>query len=109
MNKLLTGLATVPLMSSVAFAGQLLTDRQMDAVTAGTFTAFSTSNAQSYGAVTTAKTTNVAEVAPLTTASGAPVTVSVNGMVLNINKPVSAGSWLSVSAGSSLSTAANLP
>jgi hypothetical protein len=42
MNKLLIGLASVPLMSSVAFAGQPLSDKQMDAVTAG-FSAFSTS------------------------------------------------------------------
>ena len=35
MNKLLIGLATVPLMSSVAFAAQPLNDKQMDAVTAG--------------------------------------------------------------------------
>ena len=35
MRKLLIGLATVPLMSSVAFASHPLTDRQMDAVTAG--------------------------------------------------------------------------
>lgn len=42
MNKFLIGLATVPLMSSVAFATQPLNDKQMDAVTAG-FSAFSTS------------------------------------------------------------------
>ena len=39
MNKLLIGLATVPLMSSVAFAGQPLSEKQMDEVTAG-FNAF---------------------------------------------------------------------
>jgi hypothetical protein len=50
MNKLVTGLATVPLMSSVAFANQLLSDRQMDAVTAG-FAAVATSEAESYGGV----------------------------------------------------------
>ena len=64
MNKLLVGLATVPLMSSVAFAAQPLTDNQMDKVTAG-FTAFSTSLAESYGGVTASATANLAEVAVL--------------------------------------------
>ena len=50
MNKLLIGLATVPLMYSAAFAGQPLSDKQMDAVTAG-FAAFSTSLAESFGGV----------------------------------------------------------
>ena len=100
MNKLLIGLATVPLMSSVAFAGQPLNDKQMDAVTAG-FTAFSTSLAELFGGVTAAATANLAEVSALRNTSGAPVTVTVGEVTLNIIK--------SVSAAQSASTAANLP
>jgi len=100
MNKLLIGLATVPLMSSVAFAAQPLTDRQMDAVTAG-FTAFSTSLAESFGGVTATATANLAEVAVLRDSSGAPVTTTFSEVTLNTIK--------SVSAAQSESTAANLP
>lgn len=100
MNKLLIGLATVPLMSSVAFAAQPLNDKQMDAVTAG-FSAFSTSLAESYGGVTAAATTNLAEVAALRDTSGALVTVRVGEVTLNQIK--------SVSAAQSASTASNLP
>ena len=100
MNKLLMGLATVPLMSSVAFAGQPLSERQMDAVTAG-FSAFSTSLAESFGGVTAAATANLAEVSALRNASGAPVTVTFSEVTLNQIK--------SVSAAQSTSTASNLP
>lgn len=100
MNKLLTGLATVPLMSSVAFAGHSLSDRQMDAVTAG-FNATASSEAESFGGVTTAATANLAEVAALRNASGALVTVTSGEVTLNIIK--------AVSASQSVSTAANLP
>jgi len=108
MNKLFMGLATVPLMYSAAFAGQLLSEKQMDAVTAG-FAAFSTSLAESYGGVTAAATANLAEVAALrtnpttTNPAGVPVTVTIPGseVTLNIIK--------SVSAAQSLSTASNLP
>jgi hypothetical protein len=107
MNKLLTGLATVPLMTSVAFAGHLLTDRQMDTVTAGQidvgpFTAVSTSEAESYGGQTAANTTNLAEVAVLRLAPGGPpVTVTYDSTTLFLIK--------SVSAASSISTAQNIP
>jgi hypothetical protein len=100
MNKLLIGLATVPLMTSAAFAGQALSEKQMDVVTAG-FSAFSTSLAESFGGVTAAATTNLAEVSALRTASGAPVTVVVGEVTLNQIK--------SVSAAASTSTASNLP
>lgn len=100
MNKLLTGLAIVPLMSSVAFAGQALTDRQMDAVTAG-FSALASSEAESFGGVTSTATANLAEVAALRTNAGALVTVTVGEVTLNLVK--------SVSASQSASTAANLP
>jgi hypothetical protein len=100
MNKLLIGLATVPLMSSVAFAGQPLSDKQMDAVTAG-FNAFSTSLAESFGGVTSAATANLAEVSALRNNSGALVTVTFSEVTLNQIK--------SVSAAQSQSTASNLP
>jgi hypothetical protein len=100
MNKLLIGLATVPLMSSVAFAAQPLTDRQMDAVTAG-FTAFSTSLAESFGGVTATATANLAEVAVLRDSSGVPVATTFSEVTLDTIK--------SVSAAQSESTAANLP
>jgi pectate lyase len=100
MNKLLIGLATVPLMSGVAFAAQSLTDRQMDAVTAG-FASTASSEAESFGGVTTATTANLAEVAALRTNAGALVTVTVGEVTLNIIK--------AVSASQSTSTAANLP
>ena len=100
MNKLLIGLATVPLMSSVAFAGQPLSDKQMDTVTAG-FMAFSTSLAESFGGVTAAATANLAEVSALRNSSGALVTVTFSEVTLNQIK--------SVSAAASTSTASNLP
>ncbi len=99
MNKLLIGLAAVPLMSSVAFAAQPLSDRQMDAVTAG-FSALSTSEAEAYGGVTFSSTANLAEVAALRNNSGALVTVTFNEVTLNIIK--------SVSAAQSSSSASNL-
>jgi hypothetical protein len=100
MNKLLIGLATVPLMSSVAFATQSLTDRQMDVITAG-FAATASSEAESYGGITSAATANLAEVSALTTNSGALVTVTSGEVTLNIIK--------AVSASQSASTAANIP
>jgi hypothetical protein len=100
MNKLLIGLATVPLMSSVAFAGQPLSEKQMDVVTAG-FTAFSTSLAESFGGVTATATANLAEVSALRDASNALVTVTVGEVTLNQIK--------SVSAAQSASAASNLP
>lgn len=99
MNKLLTGLATVPLMSGVAFAGQPLSDRQMDVVTAG-FSATSSSEAESFGGVTFSSTSNLAEVAALRNNSGQLVTITVNEVTLNLIK--------SVSAAASASTASNL-
>jgi hypothetical protein len=100
MNKILTGLATVPLLSGVAFAGQPLSDRQMDAVTAG-FSALATSEAESFGGVTAAATANLAEVSALRNNAGALVTVTFNEVTLNLIK--------SVSASQSASSAQNLP
>lgn len=100
MNKVLVGLATVPLMSSVAFAAQTLSDRQMDAVTAG-FASTASSEAESFGGVTSVATANLAEVAALRDNSGALVTVTSGEVTLNIIK--------AVSASQSTSTASNLP
>jgi hypothetical protein len=102
MNKFLLGLADVPLMSSVAFAAQTLSDRQMDTVTAGFF-AFATSEAEAVGGITSTATANLAEVAALRTGSGTGtlVTVLAGETTLNIIK--------AVSASQSASTAANIP
>jgi hypothetical protein len=53
MKKLLFGLAALPFVAGVASAGQLLTNAQMDAVTAG-FSATSLGAATSLGPMTTA-------------------------------------------------------
>lgn len=53
MKKLLFGLAALPFVAGVASAGQLLTNAQMDAVTAG-FSATSLADAASLGQVTSA-------------------------------------------------------
>jgi hypothetical protein len=100
MNKLLIGLATLPLMSGVALAAQPLSDRQMDTVTAG-FSALSTSEAESFGGVVSAFQSDLAEVAALRDNSGALVTVTSGEITLNIIK--------SVAASQSASTASNLP
>lgn len=81
-----------------ALADQALSEKQMDMVTAGGFSAFSTSLAESYGSVTTATTTNYAEVSVLRSASGTPDSVVVNGGPLNQIE------WVP-----SISTAVNLP
>jgi hypothetical protein len=116
MNKLFMGLATVPLMYNAAFAGQLLNNKQMDAVTAG-FAAFSTSLAESFGGVIASATSNLAETSALRTnptaanPTGTPVTtpttVLVNGAPVTLE--VSLNEIKSVSAAQSVSTAANLP
>lgn len=100
MNKLLISLAAVPLMSGVAFAGQPLSDRQMDTVTAG-FSALSTSEAEAFGGIAAASQSDLAEVAALRNNSGVPVVVTFNEVTLNIIK--------SVSASQSVSAASNLP
>jgi hypothetical protein len=53
MKKFLVGLAALPFVAGVASAGQLLTNAQMDAVTAG-FSATSLADAASLGPVTSA-------------------------------------------------------
>jgi hypothetical protein len=111
VNKLLIGPATVPLIFSVAFAGQPLSEKEMDAVTAG-FSAFSTSLAESFGGVTAAATANLAEVSPaMRTITELPPGSPVPPPVLDIVVfgEVTLTRIKSVSAAQSTSTAANLP
>ena len=62
MKKYLYGVAALPLLSAVAFAGQPLSDNQMDVVTAG-FGSIATAAAASQGAVILATTSTLAETA----------------------------------------------
>lgn len=67
MKKALMGLAALPFLAGVAFAGQPLTDQQLDRVTAG-FTALSIGDAQGVvgeSGVLLTTTATLAEVAPL--------------------------------------------
>lgn len=93
MRKYLIGVATLPLLSAVAFAGQPLSDRQMDAVTAG-FGAIATAGAMSQGGVIQAGTQTLAEVAVYGT-------LVFQERSINIIK--------AVSASASQSSAASLP
>lgn len=93
MNKYLAGVAALPFLTSVAFAGQPLSDHQMDTVTAG-FGAIATAAAGAEGGVIAAQTATLAEVAVFGT-------VVFNERSINIIK--------SVSAASSQSTAVSLP
>lgn len=71
MKKALMGLAALPFLADVAFAGQPLTDQQLDRVTAG-FTALSVGDAQGVvgeSGILLTTTATLAEVAPLATAT----------------------------------------
>ena len=71
MKKVLVGLAALPFLAGVATAGQPLTDRQLDQVTAG-FTAISVGDAQGIvgeSGILLTTTATLAEVAPLATAT----------------------------------------
>jgi hypothetical protein len=61
MKKLLFGLAALPFVAGVASAGQLLTNAQMDAVTAG-FSATSLADAASLGPITSAASATLSSV-----------------------------------------------
>jgi hypothetical protein len=89
MNKLVLGLAAVPLLASVASAGQPLTDKQMDTVTAG-FSAFSTADAQALGKIVATLSATVSTVDVVTTSTGAPVTATFGETTLTLIKSVSA-------------------
>jgi len=89
MNKFVLGLAAVPLLASAASAGQPLTDKQMDTVTAG-FSAFSTADAQALGKIVATLTATVAAVDVVTTSTGVPVTATFGETTLTLIKSVSA-------------------
>ena len=76
MKKVLMGLAALPFLAGVAVAGQPLTDRQMDRVTAG-FTATSIADAEGVvgeSGVLLTTTATLAEVAPFATATAGELT-----------------------------------
>lgn len=89
MNKLLLGLAAVPLLAGTAMAAQPLTDKQMDAVTAG-FDALSTAEAQALGKIVTTESATVALVAVVTTSTGVPIQATFGQTTLTLIKSVSA-------------------
>lgn len=79
MKKLLIALAALPLMAGVASAGQPLSDRQMDRVTAG-FTALSIADAEglvgSLGSVLTT-TASLSLVVPYATATRGEISSTI--------------------------------
>jgi hypothetical protein len=104
MKKFLLGLAALPLLASTAWAGQPLSDRQMDEVTAG-FSAFATADAQALGKIVATLTATVASVDVVTTSTGAPVTVTFGETTLTLIKSLS-GSQSASSASNTLPTVA---
>jgi hypothetical protein len=79
MKKVLMGLAALPFLAGAAAAGEPLTDRQMDRVTAG-FTATSIADAQGVvgeSGVLIATTATLAEVAPFATARAGELTTTL--------------------------------
>jgi hypothetical protein len=102
MNKFVLGLAAVPLLAGAASAAQPLSDRQMDAVTAG-FSAFSTADAQALGKIVATLSATVASVDVVTTSDGAPVTATFGETTLTLIKSVS-GAQSASSASNTLPT-----
>jgi hypothetical protein len=102
MNKFLLGVAGASLLSGAAWAGQPLSDRQMDAVTAG-FSAFSTADAQALGKIVATLSATVASVDVVTTSTGAPVTATFGETTLTLIKSISGASSAS-SASNTLPT-----
>lgn len=101
MNKLLAGVAALPFLSAVAFAGQPLSDRQMDTVTAG-FASNATAAAAAEGGVIQATVATLSEVLIIGTVKCCVISgSSFNEKTLNIVK--------AVAASSSTSSAASLP
>jgi hypothetical protein len=96
MNKLLIGLAAVPLLTGVASAAQPLTDTQMDVVTAG-FASVSDADAQALGKIVASATATQSLVAVVTTTTGSgssavvtPVTASFGETTLTLIKSLAA-------------------
>jgi len=79
MKKVLMGLAALPFLAGGAVAGQPLTDRQMDRVTAG-YTATSIADAQGVvgeSGVLLTTTATLAEVQPFATAKAGEITTTL--------------------------------
>lgn len=105
MNKLLAGVAALPFLSTVAFAGQPLSDRQMDTVTAG-FASFANAAAEASGGVIQTTTATLAETAIIGTVSCCVVSGnSLDEKTLNIVKSLAA----STSSSSATSLSTNVP
>lgn len=106
MKKFLLGLAAVPLLAGTALAAQPLSDRQMDAVTAG-FSAFSTADAQALGKIVATLSATVASVNVVTTTdlSGnpVPITATFGETTLTLIKSIS-GAQSASSASNTLPT-----
>jgi hypothetical protein len=102
MNKFVLGLAAVPLLAGAASAAQPLSDRQMDAVTAG-FSAFSTADAQALGKIVATLSATVSSVDVVTSSGGAPVTATFGETTLTLIKSVS-GAQSASSASNTLPT-----
>jgi hypothetical protein len=102
MNKVLIGLAAMPLLAGTAFAAQPLSDHQMDAVTAG-FAAFSTADAQALGKIVATLSATVANTDVVLSPAGTPVTVSFGETTLTLIKSVS-GAQSASSASNTLPT-----
>jgi hypothetical protein len=102
MNKFVLGLAAVPLLAGAASVAQPLSDRQMDAVTAG-FSAFSTADAQALGKIVATLSATVASVDVVTSSAGAPVTATFGETTLTLIKSVS-GAQSASSASNTLPT-----
>jgi len=101
MNRLLAGVAALPFLSSVAFAAQPLSDRQMDTVSAG-FASGATAAAEAEGGVIQTTTATLAEIAVIGTISCCIVSgTSLDEKTLSIYK--------SVAASASSSSAFSLP
>src|SRR5437764_12095662 len=102
MNKFVLGLAAVPLLAGAASAGQPLTDKQMDSVTAG-FSAFSTADAQALGKIVATLSATVSTVDVVTTSTGVPVTATFGETTLTLIKSLS-GAQSASSASNTLPT-----
>jgi hypothetical protein len=114
MNKVLIGLAALPLLSGVASAAQPLTDGQMDAVTAG-FASLSDADAQALGKIVATATATVAQVAVVTTTTGSgtaavttPVQATFGETTLTLMKALSGAQSASSSSNTLPTTAIGL-
>jgi len=98
MKKFVIGLAALPFMASIATAGDLLSNQQMDQVTAG-FSSLSFADAQALGKIVATGSATLSQVSVVTTANGLPVTATYGETTLTLIK--------SLAAAQSASTATN--